>query len=151
MARAPCAGAHSRRGGSRSFGRVDAPLIAAGVLGLVGTAVHGVGGQRWVLSELPAETLPASRLGGPRMTRAMIVASWHMATVGFLTTAVALLLAGSVVDGDAARGIALVAAAAATGFAAIALAAARSPRGLLRHPAAVLLTAMAALAWWGTL
>ena len=86
---------------------------------------------------------------------AMIHATWHLTTVAFLTVAAALLLAGSVVDGDAARAIALLGAAASTGFVAVTLglgaASGQSPRGLLRHPAPALLTATAALAWWGAL
>jgi hypothetical protein len=49
--------------------------------------------------------------------------------------------------------IALVAAGAATGFAALALvlgaAYMGSPRSLLRHPGPAVLTLTAALAWWG--
>jgi hypothetical protein len=110
---------------------VNAPLIAAGALALVGAAVHGAGGEILVVRKLSPEALPSSRFGGPRMTKTMIHASWHMTTVGFLTVGCALLLSGSVLDGDAARGISIVAAAAATGFAGSrsAWAAARSRRG----------------------
>jgi hypothetical protein len=63
----------------------------------------------------------------------------------------ALLLSGSVLHGDAARGIAVVAAGASTGFAMIAVgltvASTRSPRSLFRHPGPALLTATAVLAW----
>jgi hypothetical protein len=59
---------------------------------------------------------------------------------------VPLIVAGS---------LALVAASAFTGFAALALglgaATTRFPRSLLRHPGPVVLTATAALAWWGAL
>jgi hypothetical protein len=78
-----------------------------------------------------------------------------MTTIAFLTVGSALLLAGSVLHGDTARGIGLLAAAASTGFAALAVgmgaAYARSSRVLLRHPAGVVLTATAVLAWWGAL
>jgi hypothetical protein len=78
-----------------------------------------------------------------------------MTTIAFITVGAALLLAGSVLHGDAARGIGLVAAAAATGFAALAVglgaAYMRSPRSLLRHPAPAVLTLTAALAWLGAL
>jgi hypothetical protein len=85
------------------------------------------------------------------MTKLMIRASWHMTTIGFLTVGSALVLSGSVLEGDIARGIALVAAAGSTGFAAVALvgALARKPRALFRHPAPVVLTAVAVLAWSG--
>jgi len=89
------------------------------------------------------------------MTRSMIHVTWHLTTVAFLTVGSALLLSGSVLHSDAARGIALVAAGACTGFAAVAVvlgaASTRSPRSLLLHPGPPVLTATAALAWWGAL
>jgi hypothetical protein len=133
---------------------VNAPLIAAGSLAVLAAAVHGVGGEVLVVRKLSPGTLPSTRFGGPSMTKAMIHVTWHMTTVGFLTVGSALLLSGSVLDGDTARGIGLVAASASTGFAALAVGlggATRSPRSLFRHPAPVALTATAALAWWGVL
>ena len=134
---------------------MNAPLIAAGSLAVVGAAVHGVGGEVLVVRKLTPGFLPPSRLGGPRMTQAMIHATWHMTTVGFLSVGSALLLAGSVLDGDTARGLGLFAAGASTGFAAVALglgaAHVRSPRSLFRHPGPAVLTATALLAWWGAL
>jgi hypothetical protein len=134
---------------------VDVPLIVAGSLALLGAGVHGVGGEVLVVRKLSAKELPASRFGGPRTTMAMIHTTWHMTTVAFLTAGCALLLSGAVLDGDTAKGIALVAAGASTGFAAVAVglgaAYARTPRSLLRHPAPAILTATAALAWWGAL
>jgi hypothetical protein len=134
---------------------MNAPLIAAGSLGILGAAVHGVGGEVLVVRRLAPAMLPPSRFGGPRTTQAMVHATWHMTTVGFLSVGSALLLAGSVLDGDTARGVGLFAAGASTGFAAVALglgaAHMRSPRSLLRHPAPAVLTATAVLAWWGAL
>jgi hypothetical protein len=134
---------------------MDVPLIVAGCLALVAAVVHGVGGEVLVVRRLSLETLPSSRFGGPRMTKAMIHAAWHLTTVAFLTVGVALLVSGSVLDGDTAKGIALVAAGAATGFAAVVVGVGavynRSPRSLLRHPAPAVLAATAALAWWGAL
>jgi hypothetical protein len=130
---------------------VDVPLVAAGSLAVLAAAVHGVGGEVLVMSKLAPWTLPPSRFGGPRTTRTMIHATWHMTTIAFVTVGFALLLAGSVLDGDAAQAVGLVAAGACTGFAAVALGLGASPRSLLRHPAPALLTATAALAWWGAL
>ncbi len=134
---------------------MNVSLILAGSLALVGAAVHGVGGEVLVVRKLSLGTLPSSRFGGPRMTKAMIHVAWHLTTIAFFTVGVALLLSGSVLDGDAARGIGLLAAGAATGFAAVTVgldvAYARSHRSLLRHPAPAVLTATAALAWWGAL
>jgi hypothetical protein len=85
----------------------------------------------------------------------MIHVTWHITTVAFLTVGVGLLLSGTVLDGDAARAIALLAAAACTGFAVTAMglgaAYSRSPRLLVRHPGPAVLAATAALAWWGAL
>jgi hypothetical protein len=77
-----------------------------------------------------------------------------VATVAFLTVGVALLLAGTVIDHDAAHAIAVVAAAEATAFALVTLGiggATLSPRSLLTHPGPAILTAIPALAWWGVL
>jgi hypothetical protein len=130
---------------------VNAPLVVAGALGVIGAAVHGVGGEVLVVRKLTPEVLPSSRFGGPRATRTMIHATWHMTTVAFLTVGAALLVAGSALHGDAARAIGLVAAAASSGFAAVAVGFATSPRALLRHPGPAVLIATAALAWWGAL
>jgi hypothetical protein len=134
---------------------VNVPLIVAGSLAILGAAVHGVGGEVLVVRKLSPEILPSSRFGGPRATMTMIHVTWHMTTVAFLTVGFALLLSGSILDGDTARGIALLAAGASTGFAAVAVglgaAYAQSPRALFRHPGPAVLTATAALAWWGAL
>jgi hypothetical protein len=134
---------------------VNVPLIVAGCLAILGAALHGVGGEVLVVRKLAPEMLPSSRFGGPRMTKSMIHAAWHLTTVGFLTVGCALLLSGSVLHGDAARAVGLVAAGAATGFAAVTVglgaAYTRSPRSLLRHPGPIVLASTAALAWWGAL
>jgi hypothetical protein len=134
---------------------VNVPLIVAGSLAIVGAAIHGVGGEILVLRKLSPAMLSSSRFGGPRTTKTMIHVTWHMTTIAFLTVGCALLLSGSVLHGDSARGIGLLAAGASTGFAALAVglgvAYAKSPRSLLRHPGPVMLSATAALAWWGAL
>jgi hypothetical protein len=146
------AGVHGRADGGVD---VNAPLIVAGSLAILGAAIHGVGGEVLVVRKLSPEMLPSTRFGGPVMTKTMIHVTWHMTTIAFFTVGSALLLSGSVLHGDAARGIALVAAGACTGFAALALglggAYRHFPRALLRHPGPVVLTATAALAWWGAL
>ena len=134
---------------------VDAPLIAAGSLALLGAAVHGAGGEVLVVRKLSPAALPPTTFGGPTMTMAMIHASWHLTTAAFAAVGVAMILSGSVLDGDAARAVAVVGAVASTGFAAtvvaLGLASVRSPRAVLRHPGPPILTLTAALAWWGTL
>lgn len=128
-------------------------LLAAGAIALVATAIHGAAGELLVVRKLSPEALPSTRFGRPRMTKTMIHVSWHIATSAFLAVAVALLLAGSVLDGDVAHAVGVLAAAAATAFAAVAvvLGGAHSPRALLRHGGPAALTAVAVLAWLGTL
>jgi hypothetical protein len=131
---------------------MNVPLVVAGSLSILGAAIHGGAGEALVVRKLSPATLPSTRFGGAAMTRAMIHVTWHMATIGLLTVGCALLLAGSVLDGDVARGVALVAAGASTGFAAVALALggySQPIRSVIRHPGPAVLTATAALAWWG--
>ena len=132
---------------------MNAPLIVAGSLAVLAAAVHGGAGQVLVVSRLSPEVLPPTRFGGPGMTKAMIEVTWHITTIAFLTVGSALLLSGSVLDGDAAQAVGLVAAGACTGFAALAVgmgaAYTHSPRSLFLHPGPIVLTATAALAWWG--
>jgi hypothetical protein len=128
---------------------MNVALIAAGSLAILGTAVHGVAGEVLVVRKLAPAMLPPSRFGGPKLTRTMIHATWHMTTIAFLTVGCALLLAGSVLDDEAAQAIALLAAGATTAFAALAVG--MGSRSVFRHPAPILLTVTAALAWWGAL
>jgi hypothetical protein len=134
---------------------VNVPLMAAGCLALLAAAVHGIGGEVLVVRKLSPDVLPGSTFGGPRTTRAMIHVTWHLTTIAFLSVGVALLVSGTVLDGDAARGVGLVAACMSAGFAAVVVglgaADTRSPRSLFRHPGPLVLTATAALAWWGAL
>ncbi len=158
MARAGTACRHVTQALAGTLARgcgVNVPLIVAGSLAILGAAIHGVGGEVLVVRKLSAEVLPSSAFGGPRTTKLMIHVTWHLTTIAFLIVGSALLLAGSVLHGDTARGIGLGAACASTGFAVIAVgltaAYAQSPRSLFRHPGPVLLTVTAALAWWGVL
>jgi hypothetical protein len=138
----------------RGIHLVNIALVVAGSISILGAAIHGAAGEILVVRKLSPGTLPSTRFGGSGMTRAMLHVTWHMATVGLLMVGCALLLAGSVLDGDAARDVALVAAAGSTGFAAVALAlggSAQPLRSVVRHPGPAVLTATAALAWWGAL
>ena len=136
---------------------MNAPLLVAGSLALLAAAVHGAGGEVLVVRRLSLGGLPSSPFGGPFMTKLMIRATWHMTTIAFLTVGVALVLSGSILHGETARGTGLVAAWASSGFAAIALAggftqvaqAVRKHEFPFIHPAPFGLTAIAVLAWWG--
>ena len=134
---------------------MNVALIVAGSLAVLGAAIHGVGGEILVVRRLSPGMLPSSQFGGPRTTKLMIHVTWHLTTIAFLTVGAALLLSGTILDGDTARGFALLAAATSTAFAALAVglgaAYTRSPRVLIRHPGPAVLTATAALAWWGVL
>jgi hypothetical protein len=134
---------------------VNVPLLAAGSLAIVAAGVHGVGGEILVVRKLSLRTLAPSPFGGPRMTKAMIHVTWHIATIAFLTLGCALVLSGSVLHGATSRGIGLVGAGAFTGFAALAVglgaAYMRSPRAFFRHLGPAALAAVAVLAWWGAL
>jgi hypothetical protein len=134
---------------------LNVPLVIAGGLSLVGAAVHGLGGELLVVRKLSAATLPASSLGGPRTTKSMIHVTWHLTTTAFLVTGAALIVSGAALAGAKARAVGVVGAGATTGFAALTLtmgaAYAGSPRALLRHPAPLILSAAAALAWVGVL
>jgi hypothetical protein len=130
---------------------VNVPWILAGSLAILGAVIHGVGGEVLVARKLSPAMLPPSPFGGPRATKAMIHVTWHQTTVAYVTVGSALLLSGSVLHGDAARAIGLLAAAASTGFAAVAVGLAPSPRSLFRHPGPAMLIVTAALAWWGTI
>jgi hypothetical protein len=136
---------------------MNVPLLVAGSLALLGAAIHGGAGEAIVVRKLSPNVLPSTQFGGGRFTKTMIRATWHITTVAFVTVGSALVLAGSILDGDTAHGIAIFAAAANTGFAAVvwgsALAqGARSRRGDWRpflHPAPALFVLGVALAWWG--
>jgi hypothetical protein len=130
---------------------MNVPLIAAGSLAILGAGIHGVTGEVLVVRKLSPGMLPPSPFGGPRATKTMIHVTWHMTTIAFVAVGSGLLLSGSVLHGDTARGIGLLAAGASTGFAALAVGLGASPRSLFRHPAPAVLTATAALAWWGAL
>jgi hypothetical protein len=134
-----------------AHGAMNVPLIVAGSLAILGAAIHGVAGEVLVVRKLAPGMLPPSPFGGPRATKTMIHVTWHMTTIAYLTVGSALLLAGSVLDGDTARALGLLAAGASTGFAALAVGMGASPRSLFRHPGPAVLTATAALAWWGAL
>ena len=132
---------------------MNGQLFVAGCLALLAAGIHGLAGEVFVVRKLSPQELPASRFGGPRMTKAMIHVTWHIATAAFLSVGCALLVAASVLDGDTARATGVVAAVVFTGFALVGLGlgAAYSRRSLLTHPGPAVFAVTAALAWWGAL
>ena len=134
---------------------MNAALIVAGSIGVLAAAIHGGAGEMLVVRKLSRETLAPSRFGGPGMTKAMIHVTGHVTTVAVLTLGVGLIVAGSALDGDAAEAVAVLSATGFTGFAALAVGVGGSympsPRSLIGHPGPIVLSAAAALAWWGAL
>jgi hypothetical protein len=130
---------------------VNPPLLVAGVLALVGAAVHGLGGELLVVRRLSYRALPPSPFGGPSMTKTMIHVTWHMTTIAFASLGILEIYAA--VSGDVGRGVELLAAGTATAFAALTIGAGHRvrPAALLRHPGPLVLATVAGLAWWGAL
>ena len=131
---------------------MNIPFAVAGVLALVGAGVHGVGGEKLVVTRLAAENLPSSPFGGSTFTKIMIRASWHITTIAFLVMGGALTACAPGATSEACRGVGRVSALAYSGFLVltVGLAARQITRGQLRHPAPLLFGIVAALAWWGT-
>jgi hypothetical protein len=134
---------------------MNVPLVAAALLAALATTIHGAAGEVLVVRKLSPQALPSTRIGSARMTKLMIHATWHITTLAFLTAAVAFLLSGTALDGDTARGVGMIGAAAFTGFAAVAMglgiAYARSLRFLRVHPGPAVMSATAVLGWVGVL
>ncbi|MGH2728587.1 MAG: hypothetical protein ACRDKS_16575 [Actinomycetota bacterium] len=130
---------------------MNLPFAAAGVLALAGAFVHGIAGEATVVTKLSPESLPSSRFGGSSTTKLMIRATWHITTIAFLVIGSALMACAPDVSSQACRGVGRVAAISYSGFAAltIGLTLAKGPKGLLRHPAPLLFSLVATLAWWG--
>ena len=131
----------------------DTVVVVAGALTLVAAAVHGIAGHVLVVRPLAVDRLAATPFGGAAMTRVMLVVSWHLTTVGFVVAGCSLVGAGAWLDGDAARAAAIVGASQVTAFAAVIVglgaALTRAPWFAVRHPAPVLVTLTAVLAWIG--
>ena len=131
---------------------MNVPFVLAGVLALTGAAVHGIAGEKIVVTKLGTEILPSSRFGGSSFTKVMIRATWHITTIAFVVMGGGLMACAPGASSEACRGIGRVAALAYSGFAAltIGLAAPQIFRARLRHPAPLLFGIVALLAWWGT-
>jgi hypothetical protein len=131
----------------------DTVILIAGSLTLLAAAVHGIGGHLLVMRTLTVDRLAPTPFGTPAMTRAMLGVSWHLTTVGFLAAGCSMIAAGALLDGDAASVAAVVGASQVTACAAVIVGLGglltRSPQFVFRHPAPILVTLTAALAWIG--
>jgi hypothetical protein len=128
------------------------PLVVAGVMALGAAAFHGIAGDVLILQKLRRESLPATVLGGPESSRQMMRASWHLVTITFAASGLALLFAGMRSGSVYAPGIVRLLGVLYTGFAALILPGAVLPPKplLLRHPAPLGLSGIAVLIWVGT-
>jgi hypothetical protein len=67
---------------------MNAPLLVAGIMALVGGAAHSYLGERLVLIPLFQNAdLPRTRFGGPRFTRSMVRFAWHFFSLVVWSTA----------------------------------------------------------------
>jgi hypothetical protein len=82
---------------------MNEPFLVTGALATFGGLAHGYLGERLILVPLGREGgVPATRLGGPRMTMKMLRFSWHFFSVVMLGLAVVFFALGteSVGGGD---------------------------------------------------
>jgi len=130
---------------------MNGPWIAAGVLALVGTAIHAIGGEKIVFSRSHKRALPDAPAGSAAMARSLARTTWHLTSAAFAVMGTVLLVCGFVGSTEATRGGARVAAASFSAFAAAVVVSAlsRGGKSLWRHPAPLMLIVTAALAWWG--
>lgn len=131
---------------------MNVPFVVAGVLALAGAAVHGIAGEKIVVMNLRAETLPSSRFGSASFTKVMIRATWHITTIAFAVIGSALVACAPEGSSAACEGIGRIAAVAYSSFAAltVGLAIPQVRRARLRHPAPLLFALVAVLSWWGS-
>ena len=126
------------------------PFAIAGFLALTGAAVHGILGEKIVVTKLRTETLPSSRFGNATMSLLMIRATWHITTLAFLVLGSALV-ACTPASSAACEGVGRVSAIAFASFfvLTIGLAAPHVRRTVRRHPAPLIFLAVAVMAWVG--
>ena len=128
-------------------------IALAGSLTLLAAAVHGIGGHLMVVRGVTVDRLPPTPFGPAALTRTMLVVSWHLTTVGFLAAGCSMVAAGTLLDGAGAQAVAVAGASQVTACAAVIVglgaALTRSPRFVFRHPAPLLVTLTAVLAWVG--
>ena len=131
----------------------DTVIVIAGSLTLLAAAIHGIVGHVLVVRKLAVDRLEPTSFGNATITRTMLAVSWHLTTVGFLAAGCSMVVAGTFLDGEAARAAAVIGASQVTACAAVIVvlgaAMTRSPRFAFRHPAPVLVTLTAVLAWIG--
>jgi hypothetical protein len=130
---------------------VNGPLLAAGALALLASAIHGVVGDR-IVRRIDADSLPKNPFEDGFSTRFLIRVAWHFTTIAFVVTGVALVFSGVSPDEGPSMGLAYSAGSLLTSWAMLGLIAGfvrGGVRGWVTHPAPILLSISAALVWWG--
>lgn len=131
---------------------MNAPYAAAAILAILGAAIHGTGGELWVLRRLRVDTLAPTPFGGPEITLLFIRASWHLLTAAFLTMGAGLGICAGLEPGGACRGVGLLTSGVFGAFfvgAVAGVVARRRPSMFVRHPGPAVFALVAALSWWG--
>ncbi len=135
---------------------MNLPFLIAGALALAGAAIHGMAGERLVVSKVRTEVLSPTPFGGPSMTKLMIRATWHITTIAFVVMGSAMAACAPAGPSETCRAVGHVAAISYASFAVLVVGLAAPqrpralPRALLRHPAPLIFALVAALAWWGS-
>ena len=129
---------------------MNGPWIAAGGLALLGTVIHALGGERIVFSDTHPRAIAGA---GSSTARSLARTTWHLTTAAFAVLGTAALVCGFIGVTAATKGAARVVAAGFSAFAVMVIvsALAGGGRGLLRHPAPLMLTVTATLTWWGVI
>ena len=126
-------------------------FIAAGSLSLLGSAIHGVVGDR-IVRRIDAAALPRNPFEGVS-TMLLIRVTWHFVTITFLVLGIALVAVGTKPEVTAATGVAYVAGAAFACWSLFALVSGFK-RGGIRvfksHPGPIVFVLTALLIVWGT-
>lgn len=135
---------------------MNLPFAIAAVLALFGAAIHGIVGERLVVSRLRRESLAPTKFGGPSMTMLMIRVTWHVVTLVFVVVGGALAVCTPAGSGEACAGVGRVAAISYLSFSALAFLlsfashGSRATRLLVRHPGPIVFLGVAGLSWWGS-
>src|SRR5437660_147477 len=122
-------------------------LFAAGLLCLVATVWHGIGGEISIVRRIPPSAFPASFYGDGDVGRRIVRGAWHFLTAQFLVSAIALLRLAFANDDSAVPTVVAVTFAAYVVVFAIVIV--DRPMLFLKVPQWVPLTAISALAWFG--
>lgn len=128
---------------------MNGPLMVAGGLALLAAAIHGIAGDL-LLRKIARDALPANAVGGPETSRTMVRVSWHLVTLTFGLSGLALLYVGLDTTTRAAPSLLAFLGVLYACFALFVVAGGIAQRRLLfRHPAPLGLSAIAVLIWWG--